>query len=89
MLWRDLRYLVEEQGMSLKDDPMIFHYAALGQIKHPTMLAYLKEKGAQMNYCDEKLGTPLTLGMFKDDVDEQFAKWMIANGADVTIHVSR
>jgi len=24
--------------------------------------------------------------MFKDDVDEQFAKWMIANGADVSIH---
>jgi hypothetical protein len=83
-----VRFLVEEHGMSLKDDPLIFHYAALGNIKHPTMLAYLKEKGAQVNYCDDKLGTPLTLGLFKD-VDEQFARWLIANGADVSFQCPR
>jgi ankyrin repeat protein len=81
-----VRYLVEEVGMSLSEDKLIFHYAALGNLKHPTMLAYLKERGGDVNYCDEKLGTPLTLGMFKGDVDEQFARWLIAEGADVTVH---
>lgn len=72
--------------MSLSEDKLIFHYAALGNLKHPTMLAYLKERGADINHCDEKLGTPLTLGMFKGDVDEQFARWLIKEGADVTTH---
>jgi ankyrin repeat protein len=81
-----VRYLVEERGMSLSDDKLVFHYAALGNLKHPTMLAYLKERGGDINHCDEKLGTPLTLGMFKGDVDELFARWLIQQGADVTTH---
>jgi ankyrin repeat protein len=83
-----VRYLVEERGMSLSDDKLVFHYAALGNLKHPTMLAYLKERGGDINHCDEKLGTPLMLGMFKGDVDELFARWLIQQGADVTTHAA-
>jgi hypothetical protein len=82
-----VRYFVEECGMKLGDDPKVFHYAALGNLKHPSMLAYLKENGGDVNHEDEKLGTPLTLGLFKSEsgaVDEAFVRWLLDNGADVT-----
>mmetsp|Transcript_19099 Transcript_19099/g.32898 ORF Transcript_19099/g.32898 Transcript_19099/m.32898 type:complete len:427 (+) Transcript_19099:139-1419(+) len=80
-----VRYFVEECGLKLSDDPKVFHYAALGNIKHPSMLAYLQENGGDVNGEDEKLGTPLTLGLFTSDtgaVDETFVRWLLQHGAE-------
>mmetsp|Transcript_14717 Transcript_14717/g.46201 ORF Transcript_14717/g.46201 Transcript_14717/m.46201 type:complete len:433 (-) Transcript_14717:111-1409(-) len=85
-LFHIVRILHEQGNVSIKDDTLVMHMAALGKVKNRNFLVYLLREGAQLNRVDAKLGTPLMLTLFSDEPDEQFARWLVEEGADVSIH---
>ena len=85
-LFHIVRILHEEGGVSIADDVLVMHMAALGKVKNRNFLVYLLREGAQLNRVDAKLGTPLMLTLFSEEPDEQFARWLVEEGADVSIH---
>ena len=70
-----VKWLVDECGVSPREDSRALHLVALGQSPSQELFRYLEERGADPMEEDEKLGTPLTLALQQGH--EDFACWLI------------
>jgi ankyrin repeat protein len=72
-----VKWLVDDCGVSPKEDNRALHLVALSQTPSQELFLYLVDRGAVPTEEDPKLGTPLTLALQQGH--EDFAKWLIEN----------
>ncbi len=70
-----VKWLVDELGVSPKEDNRALHLVVLSQSPSQELFLYLVERGASPTAEDEKLGSPLTLALQQGH--EDFARWLI------------
>lgn len=70
-----VKWLVDECGVSPKEDSRSLHLVSLSQSPSQELFRYLVERGANPAEEDDKLGTPLTLALQQGHDD--FARWLI------------
>jgi len=86
-----VKYLVEEKNVRPSKDIRVLHMALMAKSDPKEMFLYHIKHGADINSVDPTLGTPLQSVMVtaKDNSDFELCKWVIEQGADVSINTSQ
>jgi len=79
-----VKYLVEEKKVRPKNDVRVLHMSLMAKYDPKEMFLYHVKHGADINAMDKTLGTPLMITI-RDGNDFELSKWVIEQGADVSV----
>jgi ankyrin repeat protein len=79
-----IKYLVEEKNVKPKNDVRVLHMSLMASKDAKEIFQYHIKHGADINAIDKTLGTPLMITI-REGSDFEMSKWVIEQGADVSI----